>query len=302
MSGVMTGFYCPPDMVAAYETLLEAALGDLADPPVISSHEIEEDRRWRISLLFTGAPDEVLIERRIREAAALLGLDDPDIRHEALPDRDWVAESQRLLAPVRAGRFFVHGSHDRARRPGHGIALEIEAGQAFGTGQHATTKGCLLAIDRLGRSARPRRLLDLGCGSGVLGMAMARAFGRPALLADIDPIAVRVAARNARINRFPLRHGPGAAGIRTVRADGPSHRAIRAEGPYDLLIANILAGPLIAMAQDIAKSVEKGGVLILSGLLAHQERRVFAAYRDRGFRRAARIAIGDWPTLMLIRR
>lgn len=302
MSGWRASLDLHPSVIPALEALLEAAYTADAAPPAISSHELIEDRLWRLDLLFTDEPDAERLKALLQEAADILGESLPPARFDALPDRDWVSESQKLLAPVTAGRFFVHGGHDRGRRRSFGVNLEIEAGQAFGTGQHATTRGCLLMIDRLARSVRPGRLLDLGCGSGVLGMAMAKVFHRTVAISDIDPIATRVAAENALLNHFPSRRAAHAPfGIAPLVAPGLRHRLLRTSAPYDLIVANILAPPLVAMATDIGRALRPGGLLILSGLLARQEARINAAYRNRGLSRADRIQIGDWPTLLLVK-
>jgi ribosomal protein L11 methyltransferase len=261
----------------------------------IAAFELPDQRTWLIEALYVAPPPEDEIAERVRQTAAGLGLPTPALTVEALPDIDWVSHTQRLLSPVAAGRFLVHGSHDRGRAPAGAIALEIEAGRAFGTGHHETTRGCLLTLDRLSRLARrPRRPLDLGTGSGVLAIAIARAWQMPVVAVDIDPVSVTTAAENARINR-------AAALVRPRVADGVD-ATVRAGGPYDLVIANILARPLVRMATPIARVTAPGGRLVLAGLLAHQETEVLAAYRARGFRLERRLRLGDWPTLLLRRR
>ncbi len=212
----------------------------------------------------------------------------------SLPETDWVAGSLQGLAPVAAGRFFLHGSHDRQRRHGGGISLEIDAGTAFGTGHHGTTEGCLVALDALLKRTRPRRILDLGCGTGVLAIAAARALRANALASDIDPEAVRVTRRNAaRNNAGPL--------VEAIAAPGLKHLSIAGCAPYDLIFANILARPLVALAQGLSHSLAPGGALILSGLSLDQSRWIVAAYRNRGLVPFQRIARGNWATLVLTR-
>ena len=214
----------------------------------------------------------------------------------AVPDEDWTAKVQRDLAPVRAGRFVVHGSHDTQRvRPAR-WALEIDAGEAFGTAHHATTCGCLEAIDRLALQRNFSAIADIGCGTGVLAIAAAKAWPHAQVTAgDNDPIATAIASGNAR------RNGVGAR-VRTVTAAGLAHPTLRAGAPYDLLLANILAPPLIALAPDFARALAPRGVLILSGLLAVQAREVFGAYRSRGLRKTASLVRGEWATLILSRQ
>jgi ribosomal protein L11 methyltransferase len=196
------------------------------------------------------------------------------------------------LPPVRAGRFFVYGAHDQGLVPPNAVNLRIEAGAAFGTGHHGTTEGCLSAFDRLLKARRFERVLDVGCGTGVLAIAAARTGSRVALGTDIDKPSVRIANENAALNQ---------ANARFVHASGLSASIVRDEGPFDLVFANILAPPLVALAQDIKSALKPGGMAILSGLLRTQERRVLAAYASRGFRLVRRLLRDAWATLSLIR-
>jgi ribosomal protein L11 methyltransferase len=199
---------------------------------------------------------------------------------ESLPEIDWVARSLEGLKPVRAGRFFVHGSHDRGSRPTSGISVEIEAGLAFGSGHHGTTSGCLEMIERVARRERLLSALDLGTGSGVLAIALALMARIPVLATDIDPIAVRVAADNVRLNR--------ASGFVTpVTAPGFHHPVFAAWRPFDLIVANILARPLMRLAPGMAANLAPGGSLILSGILDGQRAQVLAAYVGQRFRHVA---------------
>ncbi|GER01792.1 ribosomal protein L11 methyltransferase [Iodidimonas gelatinilytica] len=291
----------PMAVAPALETLFEEMFALDACPPTISSFEVVEDHIWRIEAYFDTKPDLTELVAALDAWRDETGHQAEDIQCEALEDRDWVSESQKLLSPVTAGKLFVHGSHDRENRRAFGINLQIEAGQAFGTGQHATTMGCLLMLDRLARRIdRPQAMLDLGCGSGVLAMAMGRLWRKGVLASDIDPIAMVTTRENAVINDFPWRHNHRAGyGLAALTAPGMRHRAITSAGPFDLVTANILAAPLVEMAADIAKGVAPGGRLILAGLLARQERRVANAYRARGFLCEGRLQIGDWPTLLM---
>lgn len=233
-------------------------------------------------------------------AAALSGLAAtldrrPNFQFVPVPGEDWTAKVQRDLAPVRAGRFVIHGSHDRARvRPAH-WAIEIEAGEAFGTAHHATTRGCLEAIDRLALRGTVGNVADVGCGTGVLAIAAAKAWPSAHVIAsDNDPVATAIAAGNARLNGV----GPR---VKALTAVGLAHPALRSAAPYDLILANILAGPLILLAPSFARALAPRGVLVLSGLLDVQTREVFGAYQSRDFRRAARLGRGEWTTLVLAR-
>ncbi len=228
----------------------------------------------------------------IAAALAWAGLGAPDVAIEALPALDWVAESQKGLAPLRAGRFFVHGAHAAEARPAAALAIQIDAGQAFGTGHHESTRGCLLALEAASRGPRPRSCLDLGCGSGVLAIAMAKLWRVPVLAADIDPLAVTIARENARLNRV----GPW---VHALESDGPARRSLVRPGPYDVIAANILAGPLTVMAGGLAGVLAPGGILILSGLLRHQEAAVLERYRSRRLHLRQRLTLGDWVTLVL---
>jgi ribosomal protein L11 methyltransferase len=217
-----------------------------------------------------------------------------DVTVEPLPDSDWIRQSQEGLPPVRAGRFFVYGAHDAGTVPAGVIPIRIEAGLAFGTGHHETTALCLEAISQIARSSRPRRILDLGCGTGVLAIAAAKLMHRDVLATDIDAIAVEVARENARANGVaPLIH----AGV----ADGFTSPVIRSRAPFDLILANILAGPLTKLAPDLAAALAPKGTAVLSGLLRNQEKLVlsFACAQGLVFRRALRD--GPWSALVLSR-
>jgi ribosomal protein L11 methyltransferase len=268
----------------------EAALA--GDASAILTTEIPPGTLWRVEALFAGAPSLDDWQVRLGAVAAAAGMLAPQLELAPLPDVDWVAESLKQLPPVKAGRFFVHGRHDAHRMPAGAIALRLEAGRAFGTGQHETTRGCLIAIDRLARAGRRRRIADLGTGSGILAFAAAKIWHAPVLGGDVDEEAVATARANAR--ELGLRRR-----VRFVRAAGLQHRAFRAAAPYDLVLANILAGPLMELAGPIGRALSPGGVAVLSGLLARQERQVLAPCRSVGLMLASRIAIGDWPTLIL---
>jgi len=214
-----------------------------------------------------------------------------------VPDVDWVAHVRRELAPVEAGRFFVYGSHDAERVPEGRVALLIEAAMAFGTGHHGTTLGCLRALDRLvDEGVVAERVADVGCGTAVLAMAAARVWpaSRPVIASDIDPVAVEVAEANVRANGLQGR-------VVCVVAAGFGAPALAAAGPFDLVFANILKGPLVMLAPDMGAHVRAGGFAILSGILNEQADEVAGVYARSGFNPHAREEIGDWTTLILRR-
>lgn len=272
---------------------IEGALENLIEPAPDAVTRFEEpDAGWLVEAYYQGAPDIAQLATRL-EAAVGGAL--PPLDLVSIPDLNWVAISQAALPPVAAGRFTVHGSHDRGRIPQGPNAIEIDAGEAFGTAHHATTQGCLAAIDQLTRQRSFMRVLDLGCGSGVLAIAAARALPRADIMAtDSDPEAVAVAQANAKAN------GVGGR-IAFACAMGLEHPWLRHGAPFDLVIANILAGPLIALSSDLAKAVRRDGILILSGLLDREAAAVIATYLAHGFSLAAHQRIAGWSTLTLRR-
>ena len=211
-----------------------------------------------------------------------------------VPDVDWVRRSLEGLPPVVAGRFFLHGSHDSAIRRSGGHSFLIDAGTAFGTGHHGTTTGCLRALDKILKYERPRRVLDLGCGTGVLALAAARSTALRVLATDIDPEAVRVTKLNAAQNGL----GPK---VRALTAAGLHHAAIRHHGPYDLIFANILAKPLASLAHGLSRLLQPGGKIILSGLTHDQLRWIAACYRQRGLVPVQTIRIENWIAFVVTR-
>ncbi len=270
---------------------LGAALEGVAPEPVgVGVFEIEDGSgRWEVGAYFTEPPDPIVLAL----LAAAHGAQ-PFALSE-LPEIDWVAHVRRELAPIEAGRFFLYGSHDADKVPEGRIALLIEAAVAFGTGHHGTTLGCLRALDRLAdEGIAPTAVIDVGCGTAVLAMAAARVFPGTVLASDIDPVAVEVAAANARANGLADR-------LVCVEAAGFDHPRIAAGAPYDLILANILMGPLIDLAPAMAAHAAPGGRAILSGLLTTQAEAVAAAYVAQGFALVAREDIGEWSTLVLRR-
>lgn len=271
-----------PPLARSRAEALSELLDGAREPAALAVSVVEADETrdlWQVEALYGEAPS--------RDALAGLGPEAAHLDVGPLPDTDWVALSLEGLAPVRAGRFVVHGGHDKAL-PAGGVRLEITAATAFGTGHHATTRGCLMALDRLLRRRRPRLVLDMGSGTGVLAIAAARASRARVLAVDIDPEAVRVTRRNARLN--------GVAGLTQAAL------ALPAAGPrYDLIVANILAGPLVDLAAPLAARLRPGGALVLSGLTVDQERQVAAAYRTRALRLDRRLRIDRWSVLVFTR-
>lgn len=270
-----------PEHVDRLSTLLELTPMPSPQSVIVLTHPHEDDAV--IEAYYDAPPDEA-------ELTAILG---QAVRVEALPDQDWVKLSQEGLPPVRAGRFFVYGAHDKGKAPGNTVALGIDAGIAFGTGHHETTSGCLEALDWLKRIGfNPGNALDLGCGTGVLALALERLWRIPVIASDIDPQAIDVTRQNLRLNG-------GQMLVRAVVAEGLAHGAIAAAAPYDLIVANILAGPLTQLATSIRAHSAAGGRLLLSGLLRNQENLILAFYRSLGYRLARRWRPGPWSVLLL---
>ncbi|HEY9057975.1 MAG TPA: 50S ribosomal protein L11 methyltransferase [Aurantimonas sp.] len=274
---------------AVYEAL-DRAFEEQGLPVAIS--EIDEARGlFEVSAYFDTADADAL-ERAFAEAVgpALAGR----IEHEELPDKDWMADVLKALKPVRAGRFLVHGAHDRDKIAANDLSIEIEAGQAFGTGHHGTTAGCLTMLGRIVARRRPRNALDLGTGSAVLAIGLAKLARVPVLATDIDPVAVRVAKANVVANGV----APFVTGITAIGFAAP---AIRERAPFELIVANILAGPLMRLAPQFARHLARRGDIVLSGILVSQRDAVLAAFRAQGLFHRRTLVLGDWVTLHLAR-
>lgn len=251
-----------------------------------------DDGQWQVAIHFRLPPDEA----EVRELVRLSAGDDAAAALTFAPvaAADWVAQSLEGLKPVPAGRFIVHGAHDRGRVRSNALGIEIEAALAFGTGHHGTTRGCLMALDDLARRHHFRRVLDIGTGSGVLAFAAAKRLRTHVVASDIDPIAVTAARGNARLNRVaPL--------MTLICAAGAQTRAITAQGPYDLIFANILLPPLMRMARPLSRLAAPGARIILSGLLPSHANAALAAYRAQGLTLEKRFPLDGWMTLVLRR-
>ena len=269
-------------------------LEGLDEPQALSvaSFEIPGTTDFNVEALYPEAPSAENLQRSIAPLIEALQIAMPQITLSPLENRDWVAQSLADLPPIAAGRFFIAGAHGLDRAPRAAIRLHVEAGQAFGTGHHETTLSCLLALDYIARRRRFTRVLDLGCGTGVLGMAAAKLWRRKVIASDIDPIAVHVTRENT------VRNGL-AAFMRPVTAAGFAHPAIAGAAPYDLVLANILARPLMRLATPMARRVAPGGYVILSGLLRTQEAAVRSAYGTQGLFLERRFLRNEWSTLLL---
>lgn len=287
MSYWQASLNAPEIALSAIETVFT---NDGEAPPVLSSFEIAGTSDRRIDIIVSGMPDMAAIKRRLAEALAAIGIVLEAVSFEQLGDVDWEAEAFTHQAPVKAGTLYVHGSHHPAPK-GLARAILIDGGMAFGTGQHETTLGCLLALQDLAKRTKAVCVLDIGCGSGVLSIAAAKLWRRRVFATDIDPVAVEVAERNAEINNVGHL-------VMTLQADG----AVGVEEAYDVIVANILAAPLRELAGDICDYLVSGGTAILSGLYRHQESNVLAAYSARGMILVKRHRIGDWSTLVIRKR
>ena len=292
-----------PCTKAEAEALKEdiSPLALLDDPPVLMTSEADPARpdAWRLDAYFSEPPGEAMLAQLKALVPSAAGV---EAAAEKVEDRDWVTLSQAGLEPILAGRFFVHTPTHRDRAPDGSIALEIDAGRAFGTGQHETTSGCLEALSRMkDQGLAFSNLLDLGTGTGLLAFAALRLWpAARAAASDIDPVSIEVSEENAAINGVRLGRARGQ--LELAVAAGMDHPRLKARAPFDLVLANILAGPLIELAPSVAGALEPGGRLVLAGLLDHQAESVAAAYRRQGLMLSTRIDRGEWPTLVMRKR
>lgn len=252
------------------------------------------DGPWTIEAYADAPPDHARLGAALDGVAAAAAIEVPDLQVETMASMDWLRANRESFQPIRAGRYFVYPSHYEDAMPPGAIAIRIDAATAFGSGTHGSTLGCLLALDLLMPHIGNGPLLDVGCGSGILSIAMARTGGHSVLAVDIDAEAVHVCRENARIN------GAGDR-VHAFRGGGLRDRRVRINGPYPLIVANILARPLMQMARDIAASLKNGGFVVLSGLLVEQEVQVLGAYRRCGLALHDRVTVNGWRTLILRR-
>jgi ribosomal protein L11 methyltransferase len=270
------------------------------DAQSISAFEIDGSENgdgtiWCVEMLHREMPDradlEVLLEPLAEQAR--LGAISIDIEHVA--DTDWISHVQSEMRPRRIGRFWIHGSHVDDDPPDGAVPILLDAGLAFGSGEHQTTQGCLEALDRCASRKRLRRVLDMGCGAGLLAIAAAKCWPASVLAVDNDPVAVDVTVENARRNGVSAR-------VQALVSEGYAYPTIRRRGPYDLILSNILADPLRAMARDLSNALASDGIAILSGLLDRQADDVIASHRINGLSMRHRIEIGPWTTLVMSRK
>jgi len=274
--------FAPEAALPALEAALEPFAAAVATFPA-------DDGPWRLEAYGGGLPDEAGLKTALADGAATAGVPAPEAHVVWLPQIDWLKANRASFAPLRVGRYFIHDSDYAGTVPPGAVGLRVDAATAFGSGAHATTAGCLLALDALARRRRPGHVLDMGCGSGILALAAARTFRARVTAVDVDPEAARVTRRNARLN--------GVARLVTAVA-GEGYRVAR-DGPYDLILANILARPLATMAPACARALAPGGFAVLSGLLVGHEAQVLAPHRTAGLRLVRRWRRDGWSTLVV---
>ena len=259
----------------------------------VSMFELGGGVEWELRGICERVPDRADLVAATSLAASVVGAPVPDVTVMPLGQRDWVAENRASFPPLHIGRVHVRSSFSDESPPTASLSLVVDAGHAFGSGTHATTSGCLLAMQRLAKRTRPRRVLDMGCGSGILSLTAAKLWPDASVLAvDIDPISAETTRQNARDNRVSRQ-------IRARSGDGYRLPEVKSRGPYDLIVANILARPLCRMAPNLARVLAPGGTAILSGLLGNQEAEVLAAHRAQGLHLERRTRIDEWSVLTI---
>lgn len=278
------------DKVAA-QALADACENLLSEPTGVGVFEVEDgSNTWEVGIYFVEKPDEIALDL----LAAMNGA--RPFAVSELPETDWVAEVKRELAPITAGRFFLYGSHDADKIPDDCVPLLIEAAMAFGTGHHGTTQGCLQALHNLAkRGFVGKSVVDLGCGTAVLAMGVAKIWPGVVLASDIDEVATDTASANIACNNLGGR-------VNVITCAGFDHPLLRNNAPYDLILANILKGPLIALSEDMGESCSAGGYVILSGILNEQAGGTKSAYEAHGFMEVEHLIVGEWSTLCLQKR
>jgi len=275
-----------PELADAYEYALQPFCS------AVTQYLDDDERAQRIEAYAENEPHQVALKASVLAVATLNGVTAPEVTISEVENKDWLAEYARNYPPLQIGRYFIYGSHFEGTLPAGKIALKVEAATAFGTGEHASTNGCLQALDRLSKRYKFHQPLDMGCGSAILAMAIAKTWGASVVASDIDEQSVRVAKFNAEVN--------GVGGyILPVCGDGYGTPSVSRNGPYDLIMANILARPLSAMAKDLARNLQSGGFAILAGFLERDANWVFAAHRCHGLKLVERIKVDGWQTLVL---
>lgn len=280
-------FLLPAQAVAT----AEEAFSDIATS--VANFEIDEENGiWNFELICDAKPDEDELKRRLMLIAELHGVAVPELQVAQLVQQDWLAQVAQDFPPLSIGKFFVHGSHFPPSPRPDIISVQVDAGAAFGSGEHGTTRGCMEALQLLARQRKFTKVLDMGTGSGILAIAAAKLWKTDVLAVDLDPVSVRVTTENCRINKAQNF-------IRTGVSDGYSSRQVKCGAGYDLIIANILARPLILFAKDLHANLAEGGAIVLSGLLVSQEKAVLAAHRLHGLSLKHKIRHQGWSTLVI---
>jgi ribosomal protein L11 methyltransferase len=258
----------------------------------VSTYETRDEYIWAVEATAKQKPNQQELQNAVAIAASLLEIDSPTVYVEPLPETDWLEATWKSFPPREIGPFYVYGSHSKALIPDGLIGLEVNAATAFGSGEHETTTGCLLTLAELSKNHQFKHPLDMGCGSGILAMAAAKLWNVPVIAADNDPESVRVTLENAKMNScYPL--------VQAFVSEGFADKNVTERGPYDLIMANILAKPLCLMANDMLQNLQVEGRIILSGLLVRQQEEVIAAYERAGGKLAAQRHIHDWATLTI---
>jgi ribosomal protein L11 methyltransferase len=276
-----------------YAEKLAAALEDHVLS--VSWFETKDPLVWRIEAVTKETPDEEKFARILKVVSEELGIANPPLTFSELPERDWLEDTWRNFPPLQIGRYYIYGSHTTPTPPADSVTIEINAATAFGSGEHETTTGCLLTLDNLAKQGRIfRKPLDMGCGSGILAIATAKTWNIPVVAVDNDPESVRVTANNAILNQCPDL-------ITTYCSEGFSHPDVHAAAPFDLIVANILATPLMEMAEPLSKCLAPHGLVILSGLLTRHRQDILHAYAAHGIRLVSNRTMNDWEALLLIK-
>lgn len=278
---ITDGFEDLPFNISAFE-----------DDPAYKAIETVPETRFKVSLYSESQPDDAIIKHRLMVLSAVCDIDMPKYEVSLLPSHDWVSEVQKNFTPIHVGKYFIHCSDYDGVFPNNALPLQIDAGAAFGTGEHETTSGCMEVLGRLAKRYRFSNMIDMGCGTGILSIAMAETWKQHVLAADIDPNAVQITKRNADINHV-------SQWVHAVQSNGYLAREVEKYAPYDLIVANILAEPLVKFAKNLRKHLKADGIAVLSGLLIAQENNVLAAHRMQGLKLIHRHRKDGWSVLVL---